>query len=70
MRVESGGGGDEQLVGSKVLHAVAGLRVEDEEERLVAEVANLRPCRRWLHVVARREVELGLDVEGESCFRV
>ena len=52
-----------QLMRCHFLHHVSWLTVEDEEQRLIAKIADLGLSRWWLHVVARRQVELWLDVE-------
>lgn len=65
-RWNGSGGRNSQLVRGHFLQGVSRVVVEEEEERLVAEVADLCPGWWWLDVVARREVELGLDVERKG----
>lgn len=54
---------DVQLVRRHLLHRVPRLAVKDEEQRLVAKVADFGVGWRRLDVVACRQRELGLDVE-------
>jgi hypothetical protein len=68
--IKNGRKSNAQLVRRHLLHRVPRLTVKDEEERLIAKVADLGVCRRRLNVVARRKVELGFDVEHCGGFGV